>query len=96
MTVRVLLFAVLRDAAGTGRMTLELSAGATAADAAAELLGRFGSLGPLLPRVGFAVNQEYVAGDTELHDLGEIMTRVRDHMRAQPPRSAAARKRRPT
>jgi DNA-binding MarR family transcriptional regulator len=27
--------------------------------------------------------------------LGDIMTRVRDHMRAQPPRSAAPRKRRP-
>jgi DNA-binding MarR family transcriptional regulator len=28
--------------------------------------------------------------------LGDIMARVRDHMRAQPPRSAAPRKRRPT
>jgi DNA-binding MarR family transcriptional regulator len=33
-----------------------------------------------------------VEGD--LHHLGDIMTRVRDHMRAQPPRSAAPRKRR--
>ena len=32
----------------------------------------------------------------DLHDLGDIMTRVRDHMRAQPPRSAAPRKRRPS
>jgi DNA-binding MarR family transcriptional regulator len=32
--------------------------------------------------------------DDDLHHLGEIMTRVRDHMRAQPPRSAAPRKRR--
>ncbi|HWN31118.1 MAG TPA: MarR family transcriptional regulator [Pseudonocardia sp.] len=30
----------------------------------------------------------------DLHHLGDIMTRVRDHMRAQPPRSAATRKRR--
>ena len=30
----------------------------------------------------------------DLHRLGDIMTRVRDHMRAQP-RSAAPRKRRP-
>ena len=30
----------------------------------------------------------------DVHQLGEIMTRVRDHMRAQPPRSAAPRKRR--
>jgi len=34
--------------------------------------------------------------DHDLRRLGDIMTRVRDHMRAQPPRSAAARKRRPT
>jgi DNA-binding MarR family transcriptional regulator len=32
--------------------------------------------------------------DDDLRHLGEIMTRVRDHMRAQPPRSAAPRKRR--
>jgi DNA-binding MarR family transcriptional regulator len=34
--------------------------------------------------------------DDDLHHLGDIMTRVRDHMRAQPPRSAAPRKRRPS
>jgi DNA-binding MarR family transcriptional regulator len=33
--------------------------------------------------------------DDDLHRLGDIMTRVRDHMRAQPPRSAAPRRRRP-
>jgi len=32
--------------------------------------------------------------DQDLHALNDIMTRVRDHMRAQPPRSAATRKRR--
>jgi DNA-binding MarR family transcriptional regulator len=31
----------------------------------------------------------------DLRHLGDIMTRVRDHMRALPPRSAAPRKRRP-
>jgi DNA-binding MarR family transcriptional regulator len=35
-----------------------------------------------------------LSGD-DLHHLGDIMTRVRDHMRAQPPRSAAPRRRRP-
>jgi DNA-binding MarR family transcriptional regulator len=34
-----------------------------------------------------------LTGDDLAH-LGDIMTRVRDHMRAQPPRSAAPRKRR--
>ena len=33
--------------------------------------------------------------DDDVGQLGDIMTRVRDHMRAQPPRSAAPRKRRP-
>ena len=33
--------------------------------------------------------------DDDLHHLGDIMTRVRDHMRALPPRSAAPRRRRP-
>jgi DNA-binding MarR family transcriptional regulator len=33
--------------------------------------------------------------DHDLDHLRDIMTRVRDHMRAQPPRSAAPRKRRP-
>jgi DNA-binding MarR family transcriptional regulator len=33
--------------------------------------------------------------DADLHHLGDIMTRVSDHMRAKPPRSAAPRKRRP-
>jgi DNA-binding MarR family transcriptional regulator len=34
--------------------------------------------------------------DDDLHHLGDIMTRVRDHMRALPPRSAAPRKHRPS
>jgi DNA-binding MarR family transcriptional regulator len=33
--------------------------------------------------------------DDDLHHLGDIMTRVRDHMRARPPRSAAPRRHRP-
>jgi DNA-binding MarR family transcriptional regulator len=33
--------------------------------------------------------------DSDVGHLGDIMTRVRDHMRTQPPRSAAPRKRRP-
>ena len=36
-----------------------------------------------------------LTGDDVGH-LGDIMARVRDHMRAQPPRSAAPRKRRPS
>jgi len=38
----------------------------------------------------------YHLTDDDLHHLGDIMTRVRDHMRARPPRSAAPRKHRPS
>jgi DNA-binding MarR family transcriptional regulator len=34
--------------------------------------------------------------DDDLRHLGDIMTRVGDHMRARPPRSAAPRKHRPS
>jgi DNA-binding MarR family transcriptional regulator len=33
--------------------------------------------------------------DDDLHHLGDIMTRVRDHLRTRPPRSAALRRHRP-
>src|SRR5580700_3432499 len=33
--------------------------------------------------------------DDDLHHLGDIMTRVRDHLRTRPPRSAAPRRHRP-
>src|SRR5947208_508534 len=33
--------------------------------------------------------------DQHVHTLGDIMSRARDHMRHQPPRSAAPRKRHP-
>lgn len=53
-------------------------------------------LGQVLPgHVGVARRQLFeplAAGD--VHALGDIMTRVRDHMRAQPPRSATPRRRR--
>jgi molybdopterin converting factor subunit 1 len=72
MTIRVLLFAVLRDAAGTGQVTLELSAGATALIAADELSALYPALKSYLPRVAFAVNQQYAPGQTELHDGDEL------------------------
>lgn len=50
----------------------------------------------ILPGHRDLVNQLLVAplSDDDMNTLGEILTRVRDHMRAQPPRSAAPRRRR--
>jgi molybdopterin synthase catalytic subunit len=60
MQVRVLLFAQYRDAAGTAELSLELPAGATAADAVASLRAQRPT--PLIPdRPVVAVNMSYAS-----------------------------------
>jgi DNA-binding MarR family transcriptional regulator len=59
-----------------------------------EGLARFASVLPGHIDVVRRLLFDSLSGDDARH-LGEIMTRVRDHMRAQPPRSATPRKRRP-
>ena len=67
ITIRVRLFAMLRERAGTGELELELEPGATVADALGSLAARDG-LGELLSRlpVGTAVNREYAGRDRRL------------------------------
>ena len=72
MTVRICLFAVLRDRAGIGETALTLPDGATAASAASSLIDQFPALRDAVPRVMFAVNQEYAGPDTVLKDGDEL------------------------
>ena len=72
MRIRVLLFAILRDAAGTAEVALDLPAGATAKDAGDAVGERFPALRPHLPRVAFAVNRAYAPADTGLGDGDEV------------------------
>ena len=72
MRVRVLLFAVLRDAAGAGEIALDLEDGATANLAGAQLSENYPALKPYLPKVAFAVNRSYAPATTELHDGDEL------------------------
>lgn len=67
MTVRVRLFAILRERAGRDSLTLELSEGATVADALEALAGEPG-LGDLVlgMPLGMAVNREYAGRDATL------------------------------
>lgn len=55
-TVRVLLFAAIRDAAGTDHVMLNA---ATVADVAAQLQKRFPAIQQLIERSRFAVNQAF-------------------------------------
>jgi molybdopterin converting factor subunit 1 len=72
MRVRVLLFAILRDLAGTGEVLLELEQGATAQSAADALAERHPSLKQYLSRIAFAVNRQYMPASIELHEDDEV------------------------
>lgn len=67
MLVRVRLFAILRERAGTDAVELELPAGARVEDALARLADVAGDV-----PVVMAVNQEYATGEVELHAGDEL------------------------
>jgi molybdopterin converting factor subunit 1 len=68
MEITVLLFAALREAAGTPRLTLTIDSGLRAADVLASLSQRLPNSRELLHRSALAVNEEYARSDLALHD----------------------------
>lgn len=66
MRVRLLLFALYRELAGTGELELELPAHATAADAVAALRARSQACARIPDRPVVAVNQSYASLATPL------------------------------
>lgn len=72
MMVRVLYFASFRDAAGCDEETRELPCGSRVSDLWATLSRELAQLSrfPMMPPA--AVNREYVAAGTELHDGDEV------------------------
>jgi molybdopterin converting factor subunit 1 len=72
MIVRVLLFASMRERAGTGELLLELPANATVATARAALGARLPMLDRHLDRIAWAVNRCYAAPTAPLHENDEL------------------------
>ncbi|MEM1056035.1 MAG: molybdopterin converting factor subunit 1 [Bacteroidota bacterium] len=72
MTVRVLFFAVLREAVGTGELAVSLDAPATGADLLDALEAEHPALAPFRSSVRLAVNQRYALGDVDLSDGDEV------------------------
>src|SRR5205807_3716034 len=70
--VTALLFARLREQAGADRVELELTAGATVADAYADLRLRHPALEPRREIVRPAVNQEFASWDSPLSEGDEV------------------------
>ena len=72
MKIRVKLFAILRERAGSGELELTLPEKSTIADASSALAERIPAIQPHLPRVAYAVNQSYVDRATVLRDGDEL------------------------
>jgi molybdopterin synthase catalytic subunit len=70
--VRVRLFAMQRELAGTREVALELAGGATVEDAWSALVDRFPALAPGRPAVRFARNGAYTEPETALADGDEV------------------------
>ena len=72
MKIRMLLFAVYREIAGTGEVEVELPDGATAADAVGALRRAGNGCARIPHSPAVAVNQEYAALDTVLRPGDEV------------------------
>lgn len=70
MTVRVLLFAYLRERAGGRETTVQVADGASVADVWQVLCERHAAFAATRPR--FALNQVYVDNTATLHDNDEL------------------------
>lgn len=72
MQIRVLLFAMLRDAAGTSEVAIDLPCGARVGALQESLLENYPMLARYLPRIAYAVNRSYSTIEAELHDGDEV------------------------
>lgn len=72
MTIRVKLFAILRDKAGVAELPVEVPTGATVAHVIESVGARYPDLHPYLPRAATAVNLERAAPTTILHENDEL------------------------
>ncbi len=72
MQIRVRLFAILRDRAGTAEMTLDVPANSSVGAAITSVGERTPAVREFLSRTAFAVNREYVKPDHVLNDGDEL------------------------
>ena len=72
MRVRVLLFAVIRDAAQTSEVEVELGAAAHAGDAIAAVASQFPQITRYLARAAVAVNRRYATTKSPLAEGDEV------------------------
>ena len=71
MEIQVKFFGVLRDCAGAQNQKIRVPAGSTALETYRFVLGTFAEKRPL-PKILFAVNQEFVKASRTLRDGDEL------------------------
>ncbi len=72
MKISVLLFASLRDAAGTNRVELEVPTPATPRQIAELIAEQHERLRPHLKTIAYAIDGEFVRADAALNDAQEL------------------------
>ncbi|HTW93651.1 MAG TPA: MoaD/ThiS family protein [Tepidisphaeraceae bacterium] len=72
MRIRIRLFAILRQRAGTDQFDLEIAEGTTARQASQLVGQRYPALNDFVPRVLLAVNRQYAKPDRPLADGDEL------------------------
>ena len=72
MRITVRLFAILKDRAGTGELTLDLPEGSTISAAGEALREKFPALRELDHRLAYALNCEHASRETRLRDGDEL------------------------
>jgi molybdopterin converting factor subunit 1 len=72
VTIRVKLFAILKDRAGVAETEMQLPDGATVATAVDQLAGRYPAIRPSLRSTAYAVNLAYAPAHTALQHGDEL------------------------
>lgn len=72
MEIKVLCFASTQDATGARELTFACGDTATVRGAADALAAAYPALAPIVPRLRFAVNEEFADDDTPLH-AGDVL-----------------------
>ncbi|HUO25343.1 MAG TPA: molybdenum cofactor biosynthesis protein MoaE [Candidatus Aquilonibacter sp.] len=72
MRIQVLFFGILKELTGKSDISLDLQEGATVHDVLARCAAEFPRVKETLPTLAAAVNQQYAASDTELHEEDEV------------------------
>jgi molybdopterin synthase catalytic subunit len=72
ITLNLKMFAMIRDIAGNGQVTVTVADGYTVDRLCADLMARHPGLEKWRPHIRFAVNNEYVTGQHLLCDADEV------------------------